>query len=183
MKFHCPSCSQSLEADKELYGQDINCPSCHRKITIPHFDGRNRKECPYCSEIVLSDAKKCKHCGEYIDAIYKDFASNKNNKITAQKGKCKTAAGLLAIFLGFIGIHKFYLNRPFQGLMYFIFCWTYIPMIISFFEGIYYLLVSEEKFNLDYNTDLLKDDNNVNGYPWLLFIFLLFATLILFYLY
>ena len=44
MKFHCPSCSQLLEADKEFYGQDINCPSCHREITIPHFDGRNRKE-------------------------------------------------------------------------------------------------------------------------------------------
>jgi len=25
------------------------------------------KPCPYCSEIILSSAQKCKHCGEYLD--------------------------------------------------------------------------------------------------------------------
>lgn len=25
------------------------------------------KECPFCSEKVLADAKKCKHCGEFLD--------------------------------------------------------------------------------------------------------------------
>ena len=25
------------------------------------------KNCPYCSEQILSTAKKCKHCGEFMD--------------------------------------------------------------------------------------------------------------------
>jgi predicted nucleic acid-binding Zn ribbon protein len=26
------------------------------------------KKCPYCAEAILADARKCKHCGEMLDA-------------------------------------------------------------------------------------------------------------------
>ena len=65
--------------------------------------------------------------------------------------KTKTTAGLLAIFLGGLGFHKFYLGKPFQGLLYLLFCWTWIPSIISLIEGILYLTMSEPEFNLKYN--------------------------------
>ena len=28
---------------------------------------QNKISCPYCSEQILASAKKCKHCGEFID--------------------------------------------------------------------------------------------------------------------
>lgn len=28
---------------------------------------KNKINCPYCSEQILASAKKCKHCGEFID--------------------------------------------------------------------------------------------------------------------
>lgn len=60
--------------------------------------------------------------------------------------KSKLAAGLLGIFLGDFGAHKFYLGRWKMGLLYLAFCWTIIPAIIGFIEGVRYLLSSEETF-------------------------------------
>lgn len=60
--------------------------------------------------------------------------------------KSKLIAGLLALFLGGFGIHKFYLGKWGQGLLYLVFCWTYIPGIIGFIEGIVYLVSDDEKF-------------------------------------
>ena len=61
--------------------------------------------------------------------------------------KSKYIAALLAFFLGNVGIHKFYTNKGGTGLVYILFCWTFVPMIISFFEGIIYLTMSDDKFN------------------------------------
>lgn len=60
--------------------------------------------------------------------------------------KSKVVAGLLGIFLGGLGIHKFYLGRTLLGIVYLLFFWTYIPAIIGFIEGIVYLLSNEENF-------------------------------------
>lgn len=65
--------------------------------------------------------------------------------------KSKVAAALFAIFLGGFGIHKFYLEKVGQGVLYLIFCWTLIPAIIGFIEGIVYLAMSEDSFNFSYN--------------------------------
>lgn len=60
--------------------------------------------------------------------------------------KNKTVAGLLGIFLGDFGIHKFYLGKPGMGLLYLLFSWTAIPAVIGFIEGVMYLLSSESEF-------------------------------------
>ena len=49
--------------------------------------------------------------------------------------KNPTTAVLLALFLGGLGIHKFYLEKIGQGILYLLFCWTYIPTIVGFFEA------------------------------------------------
>ena len=49
--------------------------------------------------------------------------------------KNPTTAVLLSLFLGGLGIHKFYLNKPGMGILYLLFCWTTLPAIISFFEA------------------------------------------------
>jgi len=69
--------------------------------------------------------------------------------------KDKTTAGLLALFLGGIGIHKFYLGRGGQGILYLIFCWTFIPAVIAFIEAIILLTMSDADFNLKYNTGMM----------------------------
>lgn len=65
--------------------------------------------------------------------------------------KSKVAAGILAMLLGGIGIHKFYLGQIGWGIVYLLFCWTGLPAIWSFIEGIIILCSKTENFELKYN--------------------------------
>ena len=58
--------------------------------------------------------------------------------VNIQGGKCvnKVAYVLLAFFLGGLGAHKFYSGKAGMGVLYLIFCWTFIPAIVSLIEGI-----------------------------------------------
>jgi TM2 domain-containing membrane protein YozV len=69
--------------------------------------------------------------------------------------KNRTTAGLLALLLGGIGGHKFYLDRPGQGLLYLLFCWTFIPAFIAFIEAIMYFSMSDASFDATYNAGVL----------------------------
>ncbi len=60
--------------------------------------------------------------------------------------KSKIAAGLLGIFLGGLGIHKFYMGKVGMGILYLLFCWTGIPSLVGFIEGIIYLASNEHNF-------------------------------------
>lgn len=43
---------------------------------------------------------------------------------------------LLAFFLGGFGIHKFYAGKIGTGILFILFCWTFIPGVIAFIEFI-----------------------------------------------
>jgi TM2 domain-containing membrane protein YozV/predicted RNA-binding Zn-ribbon protein involved in translation (DUF1610 family) len=60
--------------------------------------------------------------------------------------KDKMVAALLAIFLGGLGVHKFYLGKIGQGIVYLLLCWTFLPALAGFIEGIIYLVQSEDSF-------------------------------------
>ena len=64
--------------------------------------------------------------------------------------KSKVTAGVLAIILGGLGIHKFYLGKIGMGILYIAFCWTGIPEIVGLIEGILYLTATDEDFQTKY---------------------------------
>jgi TM2 domain-containing membrane protein YozV len=64
--------------------------------------------------------------------------------------KSRIIAALLAFFLGGFGLHKFYLGNIFQGILYVLFSWTFIPTIIAWIEGASYLLMSDYRFARKY---------------------------------
>ena len=65
--------------------------------------------------------------------------------------KSRSTAICLAFFLGGFGIHKFYLNEPGLGILYFLFAWTLIPAFIAFIEMIILLCMSDSDFKTKYN--------------------------------
>ena len=67
------------------------------------------------------------------------------------KGKNKTTAGVLGIFLGAFGAHHFYLGNTGRALAYLFLFWTYLPGIIGFIEGIMYLCMNDDDFDRKYN--------------------------------
>ena len=68
--------------------------------------------------------------------------------------KSKVVAGLLGICLGGFGIHKFYMGKIGMGILYLLFCWTGIPAIVGFVEGITYLFSNKENFQLKHHVRL-----------------------------
>ena len=64
--------------------------------------------------------------------------------------KNKLLATILALFLGGFGIHKFYLGKPFWGILYLLFFWTGIPGLVAFIEAICYICTSDDNWNKKY---------------------------------
>lgn len=55
-------------------------------------------------------------------------------------------AAILALLVGGLGAHKFYMGKYLQGVIYILFCWTCIPSLVALVEGILYLVETEENF-------------------------------------
>lgn len=96
------------------------------------------KFCYACGQSIDSRAEICPKCG----------VRQQDAKVTGKKSRI--AAALLAFFLGGFGVHKFYLGRVGQGILYLIFCWTFIPAIVAFIEFVIYLCTSDEDFAKKY---------------------------------
>lgn len=95
--------------------------------------------CSSCGEIIKKEAEICPKCGV-----------RQNASPSSHRKKDKTTAGILAVLLGGIGVHKFYLGEIGLGILYLCFSWTFIPSIIGFIEGIIYLTKSDEEFETKY---------------------------------
>lgn len=65
--------------------------------------------------------------------------------------KDKNVAAILALFLGGIGIHKFYLGRSGWGILYLLFAWTMIPAFAALIEFIVLATMDTDEFNRRYN--------------------------------
>lgn len=65
--------------------------------------------------------------------------------------KNKITAGILAAFVGLLGVHRFYLNQVGLGLLYLFFCWTPIVWVVVFIDFIVFLTMNDNVFDAKYN--------------------------------
>lgn len=136
-------------------------------------------KCPQCGAPIDPGATECKFCGEKLTVQQAaQQVQQPQPQVVIQQGqpqpqvviqqaapqqvyvsginpswpvKSKVAAGILAILLGGIGVHKFYLGKVGTGILYLCFCWTGIPAILGLIEGIMYLCSSDENFQLKHH--------------------------------
>lgn len=91
--------------------------------------------CRGCGKEIHESAPLCPHCGA--------------RQGLARTGKSKVVAGVLALLVGTFGVHRFYLGQ-WWGIFYILFCWTLIPWIASFIEGIVFLCTDDATWEEKY---------------------------------
>lgn len=70
-------------------------------------------------------------------------------------GRDRTTAIILAVTLGGFGAHKFYLGETLQGYAHVAFCWTLIPILLSWIDAVQLFHMSRVSFNLMYNVEAI----------------------------
>lgn len=99
--------------------------------------------CRNCGSSITPTAQACPHC-------------NADQQLNA---KSKITAGFLALFLGGLGFHRFYLGQ-WWGLFYLLFWGTGIPSVISLIEAIVFFCTSDQTWKAKYG--------RTKGSAWLL---------------
>jgi len=133
---YCRNCG------KEVSDKAIACPSCG----VPPLAGT--QFCSNCAAPTQPAQVMCTKCGTALSSR------------AGASGKSKVAAGLLAIFLGGLGIHKFYLGYNKAGVIMLIasigltivtFGLLSIAVpLVGLVEGIIYLTKSDAEFQATY---------------------------------
>lgn len=101
--------------------------------------------CRGCGKEIHETAISCPHCGA-------------QQTVAGQSSpRSQSVATLFAAFLGGIGIHRFYLGKTVSGVFYLLFCWTWIPSLISFIETLVMAFTSQQSWANKYNNGKLSE--------------------------
>ncbi len=96
--------------------------------------------CEECGKQISDQAVACPNCGDPRRSVLA------HGPISITVPKSRSMAVLLAMLFGGIGIHWFYLDKPRWGVVYLLFCWTFIPVAVGLIEGFYFLNMAEAEF-------------------------------------
>lgn len=135
---HCINCGDEMADDADV------CPNCGVNQSTD-LDGRHgdrdpdQKYCVNCGELIYKQAEICPECG----------VAQPSTGSTSGDSE-QVAAGILAILLGAIGVHKFYQGNTKYGVLYLCFFWTGIPTVLGLIEGILILVADEDEYERKY---------------------------------
>lgn len=105
----------------------------------------NEKFCSECGTLIHEKAELCPHCG-VRQAPAGVGGPGDNPWGFAPNGRSRIIAALLAVFLGGVGAHKFYLGEIGIGIVFLLFSWTFIPSLVGLVQGLMMFGMSNENF-------------------------------------
>lgn len=70
--------------------------------------------------------------------------------------KDKNVAGILALFFGWIGIHRFYLGQVGLGILYALLFWSGISAVLGLIDAIVFFSMDKDAFDVKYNRRFYK---------------------------
>ncbi len=120
--------------------------------------GNPTKFCFACGANIDARAEICPKCG----------VRQTQQTQTTDGGKDRATAIAFALILGGLGIHKFYLGKIAQGVIYLVFSWTGIPSLIGWIEGIMYLRTSDADWAAIYGGPIRTPGSGTIGCLWAL---------------
>lgn len=149
---NCPECG------KEISDQATSCPNCGTPIKKGET-----KFCQHCGETIDKDCVICPKCGKQVKELKnskddKNIIINNNNTASSSASASASAATggfgnfispksrlvtlLLCIFLGWLGIHRFYVGKVVSGIIMVLLMFTGIGEVWLFIDFIVILLGS-----------------------------------------
>jgi TM2 domain-containing membrane protein YozV/RNA polymerase subunit RPABC4/transcription elongation factor Spt4 len=147
-----PQISQQ-EIGRQRKEHNMYCRNCGKEVDPQAV------ACPGCGVPPLLEKKYCHNCGSTTgptQVICTKCGVALARQTLATGTKSKVAAGLLGIFLSWLGIHKFYLGYTKEGVIMLLVsilggvvtcgAATGVMSIIGLIEGIIYLTKSDEEF-------------------------------------
>ena len=84
--------------------------------------------------------------GVYAPQDYEILAHYYPGLFSVPQGPDRVTASVLAILLGGLGVHHFYMGETALGILDILFCWTGIPSLVAFIDGVVWLCESNEEF-------------------------------------
>ena len=127
---NCKECGQQISDSASV------CPHCGAPVVRDVF-------CPNCGTKVPENVKFCPNCGGQIYPVSETAKAGKKDKLVA---------GLLAIVLGGLGIHYFYLGKTTAGVLTIVISLVSCGIwpVVMLIQGILMLIMSEEDFDSKY---------------------------------
>ncbi len=131
-------------------------------------------ECPFCRADIPGSARKCRHCGEWVNRPCegcgtplraewaargvcvecvkrrREIQSHVEAPLATPIGRSRGLAIVLSFLGGGFGLHRFYLGRRLSGVLYLLFFWTGIPALLGIFEGFRLAFMNEWSFRKKY---------------------------------
>lgn len=91
---------------------------------------------------------------------------HQSNALAISGMKEKNVAGILALFLGGLGIHRFYLGQTGLGIFYMLFFWFPVMWIVGLIDAIAFFSMDAEKFDRKYNREYLYRQEQERSYDY-----------------
>ncbi len=139
----------------------VKCPDCQGAKCTEISNGKYR--CLYCGATFEVEKPKVEQptpqpaqVAPQVIYVQQPIApqSQVEQSIANKTGnRTKGTAALLAFFLGYFGAQYFYLGKTMLGVLCLIFCWTWIPCVVSVVDIIRFLCMSDKEFDLKYNVE------------------------------